>query len=182
MSFREIAISIRAVNRASHEFARIQSDAESLTLRIRTLGFAMAGLGSAGSAVVHLAHSFGLLNAEQTRVLAGFTYLITTLGVLIRSNYAAAIAHKVYAAACWIANAAQSALNINFVTFLALTGVGIAAIIAAAAAVSYFASQMRSAAESVREYNEAASETYPGFGARTVRRAGELELIRRGVE
>lgn len=182
MSFREMAISIRAVNRASHEFARIQSDAESLTLRIRTLGSAMAGLGAAGSAVVHLAHSFGILNTEQTRVLASFTYLITTIGVFMRSTWAAAVAHKVYAAACWIANAAQNALNISFATFLALTGVGVAAIIAAAAAVSMFASQMRSAAESVREYNEAASEMYPGFGARSIRRAGELELTRRGVE
>jgi ribosomal protein S6 len=31
MSFREIAVTIRAVNRASHEFARIQTDAEALS-------------------------------------------------------------------------------------------------------------------------------------------------------
>ena len=34
MSFREIAITIRAVNRASNEFAKIQSDAEGLSVRI----------------------------------------------------------------------------------------------------------------------------------------------------
>jgi len=180
MSFREIAISIRAVNRASHEFARIQTDAEALTMRIKTLGSAMAGLGAAGSGVIHLAHSFGLLNSEQTRVLASITYLITTIGVFMRSSWGAAVAQKVYAAACWIANAAQNALNISYATFLALTGVGIAAIIGAAAAVSYFASQMRSATESVKAYNEAAAEM--PFAGRSIQRAGEQELYRRGVE
>ncbi|MEM4701542.1 MAG: hypothetical protein QXZ51_05315, partial [Candidatus Bathyarchaeia archaeon] len=108
-----------------------------------------------------------------------FTYIITTLGMFMRTSWGAAVAQKVYAAACWVANAAQQALNISFATFLALTGVGIAAIIGAAAAVSYFASQMRSATESVREYNEAAGEV--SFAGRSIRRAGE-ELYRRGVE
>jgi len=180
MSFREIAISIRAVNRASHEFARIQTDAEALNVRIKSLGATIAGLGAGSSAVVHLAHSFGLLNSEQTRVLANFTYLVTTIGMFMRSSWGAAVAQKVYAAACWIANAAQNALNISFATFLALTGVGIAAIIGAAAAVSYFASQMRSATESVKAYNEAAAEM--PFAGRSIQRAGEQELYRRGVE
>ncbi|MBS7615589.1 hypothetical protein KEJ45_00085, partial [Candidatus Bathyarchaeota archaeon] len=77
MSFREIAISIRAINRASHEFARIQSDSESLQASLRSLGSAIAGLGATGSAVVHLAHQFGLLNSEQARTVASFTYLLT---------------------------------------------------------------------------------------------------------
>jgi len=180
LSFREFAISIRAINRASHEFARIQTDAEALTVRIRSLGSAMAGLGAAGSSIIHLAHSFGLLNSEQTRVLTSFTYLVTVIGVFMRSSLGAAAAQKVYAAACWIANAAQQALNISYATFLALTGVGIAAIIAAAAAVSYFASQMRSATESVKEYNETVAET--PTRTRGITRAGEEELYRRGVE
>ncbi|MEM3580188.1 MAG: hypothetical protein QXH40_04950 [Candidatus Bathyarchaeia archaeon] len=180
MSFREIAITIRAINRASHEFARIQSDAETLSVRIKSLGATMAGLGAAGSAVVHVAHSFGLLNSEQTRALASLTYLVTTMGVFMRTSWGVAVAQKVYAAACWIANAAQQALNISFATFLALTGVGIVAILGAAAAISYFASQMRNATESVREYNEAASEL--SFAGRSIRRAGEMELYRRGVE
>jgi uncharacterized membrane protein YobD (UPF0266 family) len=180
MSFREIAITIRAVNRASHEFARIQTDAEALSVRIKSLGSALAGLGATGSAIVHIAHSFGLLNSEQTRVLSSAMYLVTVMGMFMRTSWGVAVAQKVYAAACWIANAAQQALNISYATFLALTGIGIAAIIGAAAAVSYFASQMRSATESVKAYNEAAAET--PFSGRSIQRAGEQELYRRGVE
>ncbi|MEM1590230.1 MAG: hypothetical protein QW175_07420, partial [Candidatus Bathyarchaeia archaeon] len=126
------------------------------------------------------AHQFGLLNNEQTRAAASLMYLITVVGMFMRTQIGAAIAHKVYAAACWIAKAAQDALNISYATFLALTGVGIAAIIAAAAAVSYFASQMNSAASSVEKFNEAAAETPER--TRSIRRAGEEEFIRRGVE
>ena len=50
MSFREIAVTIRAVNRASHEFARIQTDAEALATRVKSLGSALAGLGASGVA------------------------------------------------------------------------------------------------------------------------------------
>jgi len=180
MSFREIAITVRAVNRASHEFARIQTDAEALSTRIRSLGSAIAGLGAAGTAIAHIAHQFGLLNAEQTRLLSGVMQVITAIGMFMRTSWGAAIAQKVYAAACWVATAAQNALNISYATFLALTGVGVAAIIAAAAAVAYFASQMNAATASVREYNEAAAEV--PTRTRSIVRAGELELYRRGVE
>ncbi|MEM3875381.1 MAG: hypothetical protein QXU45_09660 [Candidatus Bathyarchaeia archaeon] len=183
MSFREIAISIRAINRASHEFARIQADAEALNVRIRNLGTTMAGLGAAGSSIVHLAHTFGLLNTEQTRVLASLMYLVTVMGMFLRTSAGLAVAKKVYAAACWLATAAQNALNISYATFLALTGVGIGVIIAAAAAAAYFASQMNAATESVKEYNAAISEmTAKTVRVRTVVRAGEEEMYRRGVE
>jgi 4-amino-4-deoxy-L-arabinose transferase-like glycosyltransferase len=180
MSFREIAITVRAVNRASHEFARIQTDAEALSTRIRSLGSAIAGLGAAGTAIAHMAHQFGLLNAEQTRLLSGAMQVIAAIGMFMRTSWGAAIAQKVYAAACWVATTAQNALNISYATFLALTGVGVAAIIAAAAAVAYFASQMNAATASVREYNEAAAEV--STRTRSIVRAGELELYRRGVE
>ncbi|MEM0357277.1 MAG: hypothetical protein QXL77_02750 [Candidatus Bathyarchaeia archaeon] len=180
MSFREIAITVRAINRASHEFAKIQTDAETLTTRIRSLGAAVAGLGAAGTAIAHIAHQFGLLNTEQTRVLSGIMQVITAIGMFTRTSLGAAIAQKVYAAACWIATAAQNALNISYATFLALTGVGTAAIIAAAAAIGYFASQMNAATASIREYNEAAAEI--PARTRSIMRAGEEELYRRGVE
>jgi hypothetical protein len=181
MSFREIAITVRAVNRASHEFARIQTDAEALSMRVRNLGTTIAGLGASGSAVVHLAHNFGLLNSEQTRALGSLSYLVTTIGMFVRSSWGAAVAQKVYSAACWIANTAQQALNISYATFLALTGVGVAAIIAAAAAVSYFASQMNAATESVKEYNETVAET--PTRTKSITRAGEeAEYYRRGLE
>jgi hypothetical protein len=180
MSFREIAITIRAVNRASHEFARIQTDAEALSVRIKSLGAAIAGLGATGSAIAHIAHQFGILDSEQTRVLSSAMYLVTVLGMFMRTSWGVAVAQKVYAAACGVATAAQNSLNISYATFLALTGVGIGIIIAAAAAMWYFASQMNSATASVQSFNEAVAEM-PERG-RSIRRAGEEELYRRGVE
>jgi len=180
MSFREIAITIRAVNRASHEFARIQTDAESLSVRIKSLGAAIAGLGATGTAIGHIAHQFGLLNAEQARVFNSAMMVVSVMGMFMRTSWGVAFAQKVYAAACWVAKAAQDALNISYATFLALTGVGIAAIIGAALAISYFASQMNSAAASVERFNEAAAEL--PTRTRSITRAGEEELYRRGVE
>lgn len=180
MSFREIAVTIRAVNRASHEFARVQSDAEALSVRIRGLGAAIAGLGATGVAIGHIAHQFGLLNDEQARVFNSAMMVVSVMGMFMRTSWGVAIAQKVYAAACWVATAAQNALNISHATFLALTGVGVAVIIAAAAAMWHFAFQMNAATASVQNFNEAASEM-PAY-TRSIRRAGEEELYRRGVE
>lgn len=180
MSFREIAISIRAVNRASHEFARIQTDAESLSARIKSLGSAIAGLGATGTAIAHIAHQFGILNDEQARTVSSVMMLITVMGMFMHTSWAVAVAQKVYAAACWLATAAQNAFNISFATALALTGVGIGAIIAAAAAMSYFASQMNAATASVENFNAAASEV--PSRSRSITRAGEEELYRQGNE
>jgi uncharacterized membrane protein YvbJ len=102
------------------------------------------------------------------------------MGMFMRTSWGVAVAQKVYAAACWVATAAQNTLNISYSTFLALTGVGIAVIIAAAAAMWYFASQMNSATTAVQGFNEAVAEIPEG--SRSIRRAGEEELYRRGVE
>ena len=136
MSFREIAVTIRAVNRASAEFSRIQSDAESLATRVKNLGAAIAGIGATGTVIGHIAHEFGLLNDEQARVFNSAMMVVTVMGMFMRTSMGLAVAQKVYAAACWIATTAQNALNISHATFLALTGVGIAVIAAAAAALS----------------------------------------------
>ena len=180
MSFREIAITIRAVNRASNEFAKIQSDAEGLSVRIKSLGAAIAGLGATGTAIGHIAHQFGLLNDQHAQVFNSAMMVITIMGMFMRTSWGVVVAQKVYAAACWIATVAQNALNISYATFLALTGVGIAVIVAAAAAMWYFASQMNAATASVQSFNEAAAEM-PTYG-RSIRRAGEEEYFRRGVE
>ena len=180
MSFREIAVTIRAVNRASHEFTRIQTDAEALSVRIKSLGAAIAGLGATGTAIGHIAHQFGLLNDQQARVFNSAMMVVTVLGMFMRTSWGVAVAQKVYATACWIATVAQNALNISYATWLALTGVGIAVIVGAAAAMWYFASQMNAATASVQSFNEAVAEM-PERG-RSVRRAGEEELYRRGVE
>ncbi|MGQ9506529.1 MAG: hypothetical protein ACUVTB_01560 [Candidatus Bathycorpusculaceae bacterium] len=180
MSFREIAVTIRAINRASHEFARIQTDAEALSLRIKSLGATIAGLGATGAAIGHIAHQFGILNDEQARVFNSAMMVVSVMGMFMRTSWGVAIAQKVYAAACWIATAAQNALNISYATFLALTGVGITVIIGAAAAIAYFASQMNAATASVQGFNEAVAET--PTRTKSVVRAGEEELYRRGVE
>jgi len=180
MSFRELAITIRCVNRASHEFARVQSDAEALSVRIKSLGAAIAGLGATGTAIGYIANQFGLLSDEQARVFNSAMLVITVMGMFMRTSWGVAIAQKVYAVACWVATAAQNALNVSYATFLALTGVGIAVIIAAAAAMWHFASQMNAATTAVQGFNEATSEM--SSHGRSIRRAGEEELYRRGVE
>lgn len=180
MSFREIAVTIKAVNRASHEFARVQTDAEALSVRIKSLGAAIAGLGATGTAIGYIAHQFGLLNDEQARVFNSAMMVITVMGMFMRTSWGVAVAQKVYAVACWVATTAQNALNISYATFLALTGVGIAVIIAAAAAMWSFASSMNSATASVQGFNEAAAEM--PSGGRSIHRAGESDFYRQGVE
>lgn len=180
MSFREIAITVRAVNRASSEFARIQTDAEALAVRIKGLGAAIAGLGATGAAIGHIAHQFGLLNDEQARVFNSAMMVVGVMGAFMRTSWGVAVAQKVYAAACWVATAAQNALNISYATFLALTGVGVAVVVAAAAAMWHFASQVNAATASVKEYNAAVAEV--PTRSRSIIRAGEEEMYRRGVE
>jgi len=102
------------------------------------------------------------------------------MGMFMRTSAGVAVAQKVYAAATAVASAVQNSLNISYATFLALTGVGIAVIVAAAAAMISFANSMNSATASVQTFNDAASET-PKH-ARSIQRAGEAELYRRGVE
>jgi len=180
MSFHEIAITIRAVNRASNEFNRISTDATRMQARIKSVASAMAGLGATATAVAHLGRMFGLLDDQTSKYLTSFSSVIMVMGTFLRTSWGMAVAQKVYAAACWVATTAQNALNISYATFLALTGIGIATIIAAATAMWYFANQMNAATASVREYNEAVSEM-PAY-TRSIRRTGEEELYRRGVE
>ncbi len=180
MSFREIAVTVRAVNRASGEFNRIQTDAESLATRVKSLGAAIAGIGAAGTAVGYVANQFGLLNDSQTKVFTSAMLVVSVMGMFMRTSAGLAVAQKVYSAACWVATAAQNALNISYGTFLALTGVGIAVIIAATAAMYSFANSMNSATASVQSFNASAAET--PARSRSITRAGEDELYRRGVE
>jgi hypothetical protein len=180
VSFREIAVTIRAVNRASTEFSRVQTDAEVLAARVRSLGAAMAGLGATGTAVGYIANQFGLLNDAQARTFTSAMMVVSVMGMFMRTSAGVAIAQKVYAAATAFATMVQNSLNISFATFLALTGVGIAVIVAAAAAMWSFANSMNSATASVQNFNEAA--TASPSQVRSIQRAGEDELYRRGVE
>jgi hypothetical protein len=180
MSFREIAVTIRAVNHASAEFNRIQTDAESLATRVRSLGAAIAGIGAAGSAVGYIANQFGLLNDSQTRTFTSAMMVVSVMGMFMRTSAGVAVAQKVYSAATAVATAVQNSLNISFATFLALTGVGIAVIVAAAAAMYSFANSMNTATASMQSFNSTTAQT--PLASRSITRAGEAELYRRGVE
>lgn len=130
-------------------------------------------LGTGISAVARLSEQFGILNKEQAGWMRTMGMSLTAVGGVVR-------AIQVLSSITSVATAIQNALNISYGTFLALTGVGIAVIISAAAAMWYFASQMNAATESVKGYNAAASEM--PTRSRGIQRAGEEELYRRGVE
>ena len=171
MSFREIALTIRAVNRASNEFSKIQTDAEVLAARVKSLGTALAGLGAAGTAIGYVANQFGILNDSEMKVFNSAMMVVSVMGLFLRTSAGLAVAQKVYSAACWVATAAQNALNISYGTFLALTGVGIAVIVSAAAAMVYFANSMNNATASVENFNSTSAEM-PAH-SRSIQRAGE---------
>jgi hypothetical protein len=171
MSFREIALTIRAVNHASSEFNRIQTDAETLATRVKSLGATLAGLGAAGTAIGYIANQFGVLNDSEMKVFNSAMMVVSVMGMFLRTSTGLAVAQKVYSAACWVATTAQSALNISYGTFLALTGVGIAVIVAAAAAMAYFASSMNTATASVQNFNNTTAQT--PTHTRSIQRAGE---------
>ena len=180
MSFREIAVTIRAVNHASAEFNRIQTDAESLATRVKSLGAAIAGIGATGMAVGYIANQFGLLNDAQARTFNSAMMVVSVMGMFMRTSAGLAVAQKVYAVATAFATAVQNSLNISFGTFLALTDVGIGVIVAAAAAMLSFASSMNQATTSVQNFNGTTADMQTR--ARSITRSGEEELYRRGVE
>jgi hypothetical protein len=180
MSFREIAVTIRAVNHASTEFNRIQSDAETLATQVKSLGAAIAGIGVTGTAIGYIANQFGLLNDAQTRVFTSSMMVVSVMGMFMRTSAGLAVAQKIYSAATALATMVQNSLNISFGTFLALTGVGIAVIVAAAAAMYTFANSMNNATASVQSFNDSAVDT--PTRVMSIRRSGDDELYRRGVE
>ena len=169
-----------ASSRMSAGLSQVGVQAELSATQIKSLSSTIAGLGATGIAVTHVAHQFGFLSDEETRAVSSLMSVVMVMGMFMRTSWGVAVAQKVYAAACWIATAAQNALNISYATFLALTGVGIAVIIGAAAAMWHFASQMNAATASVKDYNSAVAEM-PSY-TRSVRRAGEEEYYRRGIE
>jgi putative copper export protein len=180
MSFQEIAVTIRAVNHASSEFSKIQTDAQTLATRVKSLGAVIAGIGAAGATIGYIANQFGVLNDEQAKVFNSAMMMVSAMGIFMRTSAGLAVAQKVYSAATVAATVIQNSLNISFATFLALTGVGIVAIVAAAAAMYSFANSMNSASASVQNFNQTAAETPQT--SRSIRRVGDDELYRRGVE
>ena len=98
MSFHEMAITIRAVNRASHEFAQVGSDAERLCGRIKTVGSAMTVIGASGVAISHIAHCFGVLDDATARNLTSLLSVASAIGMLVRT-FAPYISNLISAAA-----------------------------------------------------------------------------------
>ena len=196
------------VRASADGLAELQTQAEVTTISLTTVARAFSSVTMMGSAVISLAGDLGIVDKQSAKWAHTILSVIIVVSSLIRvkaylttlttghtaaiavnttaqsanasSSIAVAVAHKIKAAATWIAVHAQNALNISHATFLALTGIGIGVIIAAAAAMAYFASQMNTATESVKEYNATVSET--PTRTRSITRAGEEELYRRGVE
>jgi hypothetical protein len=205
MSFHDVAITVRAVNEATATFETVSVDAARMgadvagATREMTSSFEMAGeeaeemaerievsgaavreatrdlttLGTGITAVARLSEQFGVLNKEQAGWMRTIGMSLTAVSGVVRSI-------QVLSSVTSVATAVQNALNISHATFLALTGVGIGVIIAAAAAMAYFASQMNAATSSVERYN-AATSGMPTH-TRSIRRAGGEDLRRRGIE
>ena len=197
-----------AVGASAGGFENLKTQAEAATVSLHTVAAAFSSVASMGSAMVSLAGDIGIVDKETAKWARTVLAVITLMSAWIRmkaylttvttghtaavavntttqsanasASIATAVAHKIHAAATWIAVHAQNALNISHATFLTLTGVGIGVIIAAAAAMAYFASQMNAATSSVQSFNAATAEV-PGR-IRSIQRAGEAELYRRGVE
>jgi hypothetical protein len=211
-SFNEVGASATEmgtkVEAAGTSFDEMRTHAEAMTVSLRTVAGGIRSFGMMGMELTTVAADFGVLDKETAKYMRGLMAVVTIVSTaarmysfltLMTSGHTAAvavgtatetastgatIAHTVAmnirSAATWIATTAQNALNISHATFLALTGVGIAVIIAAAAAMTYFASQMNAATSSVNSFNSAAGGM--SGGSRSIQRAGEAELYRRGIE
>jgi hypothetical protein len=155
MSFHEISVVIRAVNRASTEFGRVSADAETMAERVRTAGTIIAGLGATSRAVAVLGRQFGFLTAEQERWLASMSYAVTAMGIFLRSSWGVAVAQKVYSVATTIAAKVTWAFNAALAMKIALLTLGVGLVVAAAAYMAWLASATRDAASAQEEYNTA---------------------------
>ena len=153
MSFHEISVVIRAVNRASSEFGRVSADAQTMAERVRTAGTVIAGLGAASRAVAVLGQQFGFLTTEQERWLANMSYVVVALGVFLRSSWGVAVAQKVYAVATSIAAKVTWVFNSAIAMKIALLTLGVGLVIVAAAYMTWLASATRDAASAQEEYN-----------------------------
>ncbi|WGM90170.1 MAG: hypothetical protein NUK63_03380 [Candidatus Bathyarchaeum tardum] len=205
MSFQDLVIAINVENNSQVQFNQVAVQAANMSTEVVgatesvSVGFQQAGaeaeamadkvklsgdsvkemsrdfttLGVGISSIGRLGETFGLLNQEQAEC-------VLTMGLSLSAIAGVVRAVQIFNSATSVATAVQNALNISYGTFLALTGVGIAVIVAAAAAMTYFASQMNSATASVKNYNTATSDMTSS--SRNIRRAGEDDLRRRGIE
>ena len=178
MSFHEKAITVRAVNRASNEFAKIGTDAERLTGRIKNVGSAILGMGATGVAITHVAHCFGVLDDATARNLTSLLSVASAIGMLIRT-FAPYISNLISATAAEWGMAAGATAK-----WIAIT-MGAAAIPIATAMVLAYTLQTRASTSALNENTSALKDNAAAWEShsRSIRRAGEEEALRRrGVE
>jgi hypothetical protein len=196
------------VSAASAGFDDMKAHAEATTVSLRTMAGGIRTTAMMGTELITLAGDFGLVDKETSKYLRTIMLMImivstaarmynfltvmttghtaavalegTTTTATTGSISLSAVAHNIYATACNIATAAENALNVSHATFLALTGVGIGVIIAAAAAISIFASHLNAATNNMRQFNATAKETPSTMSG--ISRAGQAALLRGGSE
>ena len=182
MSFHEISIAVRAENRTMGIFRTISAD-------VMSLGIAFGALDSQTGrsvmqifSVIRLMTSLKAILATTTAATAAHStatgvqttlqgYAITTTSGHSISLIAHSVANYIAAAATWVLNAALAMK-------IALLTLGIGLVIATAAYMAWLASTTRDAASAQAQYNDELAKT----PTRSIRRAGEEEYYRRGVE
>jgi len=196
------------VRNAGSSFTDMQTHADSATVSLRTVAGGIRETAMMGSQLTTLAQDFGMIDSQTSKYIRTVLLMVEVISscarmynflTVLTTGQTAAVAVQgatetatagavtasgsalgIKSAITSVATGIQNALNISQATFLALTGVGIGVIIAAAAAMAYFASQMNKATDSVNAYNSAASQT--PTQTKSIIRAGEQSLYRRGVE
>lgn len=165
------------MNRASSEFSRIQVDAQSLSAKIKDLGLTLMGIGASTTAIASVAHEFGILNDEQMRVVQSVGAVVSGIGSFIMVLDAL----KTSSIAVAIAEHARAAAHALALAFTGPAGWAILAgcAVAAGAAMAYLATQTMKAADAQGVLNDSMGQM-PG-NSRSVQRAGDLEMARRGI-
>jgi hypothetical protein len=125
------------------------------------------------SAIARLSEQFGILDESQASCIRTMGTVITAFSAVVRAIDILRSSEIVATVVTWAYNASLAA-KITLLTF------GAGAIIVAAAAMAALAMQTHAATGALREYNAAAAET-PEH-TRSIHRAGEEELRRRGIE
>jgi len=157
MSFHEIAIAITARDEA--------------TTTLRAVARDVASLGASAVAIAKLGEQFGVLRKETAGAISTIGSMVALFGTVSRGI---AALNKITS----VATAIQWAHNASLAMKISLLTLGIGLIAATAAYMGYLAAATRDATGAMDEFNASVAAT-PGRG---IRRAGEEELYRQGVE
>jgi hypothetical protein len=182
MSFHEISIAVRAENRTMGIFRTIASDVFSLGVAFGALDSQTGRSVMQIFSVIRLMTSLKAILATTTAATVAHstaTGVQTTLqGYAITTTSGHSISLIAHSVANYIASAATWVLNAALAMKIALLTLGIGLVIATAAYMAWLASTTRDAASAQADYNAELSKT----PSRSIRRAGEEDYYRRGVE